>query len=322
MAVKRPVPRRAAPRLRAHASRPRHGARPRVRALCRRSRGRRSTTSRRSCVARGALRRRATGRVARLAGGAAATRASAAVRAFRELHASSVDFHRWVQFELDRQLGGRRRRGARARAAASACTRISRSAARARGSDAWAFPDLFVAAASSVGAPPDPYSRRRGRTGGSRRSTRARSRAAATLLDRLLRAALPPRRRAAHRPRDGPLPPCSGSRPARAARDGAYVRFPADDLLGILALESVRARRARRRRGPRHRAARACRRGLAKWGMLSSQGAVLRARRAWRLQRAQRLSAALARDGEHARHADARRLLARPRHRLLRRSSA
>jgi 4-alpha-glucanotransferase len=82
---------------------------------------------------------------------------SAGVRSFRERHEREIDFHAWLQFELDRQL-----------AAACAAARDEGLAigvyadlalgSAPGGSDTWTWPGLFASGAT-VGAPPDGFSR-------------------------------------------------------------------------------------------------------------------------------------------------------------------
>jgi 4-alpha-glucanotransferase len=82
-------------------------------------------------------------------------RSPAALRAFREERAREISFHVFVQFELDRQL---EQVQARARAAGMRVGLYQDLAVGSLASsfDAWRFPDLFVLDAS-IGAPPDAY---------------------------------------------------------------------------------------------------------------------------------------------------------------------
>jgi 4-alpha-glucanotransferase len=164
---------------------------------------------------------------------------SSAVAAFAEDERETVELHAFLQFQLEQQLRD--------------CRRQARSAGMAIGiygdlalgdspssADIWAAPERYARGAS-VGAPPDAYSDTgqgwglvplhplrmraegyRGFVGLVRRAFRQMGMLRIDHVMGLCRQFWVP---------DG-----------ATALDGGYVRFPQDDLLGILALESRRAR--------------------------------------------------------------------------------
>jgi 4-alpha-glucanotransferase len=156
---------------------------------------------------------------------------SDAVARFAAAHDDRVRFHQWVQWLLDRQL-----------ARAAEAVRLLHDfpvGVDANGSDAWAWQDV-IATDTTVGAPPDRFARQ-GQDWGLPPFIphRLRARAYEPFVETL---------RGAFRHGGGLridhvmglfrlywIP--SGHGPA----DGGYVRYPARDLLRILALESVRA---------------------------------------------------------------------------------
>jgi 4-alpha-glucanotransferase len=156
---------------------------------------------------------------------------TAGVRAFAAAHAERIAFHEWLQWLVDRQL-----------AAAGEGIRLMQDlpiGVNPDGADAWIWQDI-LAADTSVGAPPDRYIVN-GQDWGLPPFVPHRLAAAGyEPFVQTVRAAL---RHAGGLRIDHVMglfrlfwiP--QGLTPA----EGAFVRYPADDLLGIVALESVRA---------------------------------------------------------------------------------
>jgi 4-alpha-glucanotransferase len=164
--------------------------------------------------------------------------ASDAVRAFGAAAAGAVDRHCFVQFELERQLGTAAAAARGHGMPVGVYQDLALGSAR-RGSDPWAFPDLFLDRLD-VGAPPDDYSP----IGQNWRlpplDPRHLAESGYDYWIRLVRAAL--RHAGALRIdhvmglfRQYWIPA------GEPGTHGAYMRFPSADLLGILALESERA---------------------------------------------------------------------------------
>lgn len=82
---------------------------------------------------------------------------SEAVRTFAEQRDGAIEFHAWIQFELDRQLGEVAREALEAGLTIGLCTDLALGSSGG-GSDTWRQPGLFARAAK-VGAPPDAFSR-------------------------------------------------------------------------------------------------------------------------------------------------------------------
>jgi 4-alpha-glucanotransferase len=157
---------------------------------------------------------------------------SPAVARFVSEHADRVHFHQWLQWLFDEQL-----------AAAADGRRVMQDlpiGVDPNGADAWAWQDVF-ASGVSVGAPPDEFNRR-GQDWGLPPFIPHKLRAAdyGPFID-TLRATL---RHAGGLRIDHVMGLFRlfwvpvGMEPSR----GAYVRYDADELLSIVALESVRAR--------------------------------------------------------------------------------
>jgi 4-alpha-glucanotransferase len=162
---------------------------------------------------------------------------SPAVDAFQRAHAEEIDFHAWVQFELDRQLAGLGDRARELGLPIGLYTDLALGSG-AGGSDVWAHARLF-ARGVTVGAPPDAFSQagqdwsfpplapgRLAEGGFSfwwRLVDGALAHAGALRLDHALGL-----RRLFWIPEGAP------------ASEGAYVTYPEPDLLGLLALGSHR----------------------------------------------------------------------------------
>jgi 4-alpha-glucanotransferase len=162
---------------------------------------------------------------------------SAAVNEIRGELADRVDYHRWLQFELDRQLGDAAMDASREGLSLGLYQDLAVGSAPS-GSDVWAHPELFLHGAT-VGAPPDMYSDEGQNWGLPAINPHVLRSTQYEYWVRVLRSGF--RHTGALRIDHAlglfrmfwvPL--------GESAREGAYVKSFSDELFGILALESVR----------------------------------------------------------------------------------
>ena len=160
-----------------------------------------------------------------------------AVTALRTELAERVDHHRWLQFEMDRQMGSVASDATRAGLALGVYQDLAVGSAPS-GSDVWSNPRLFVPGAT-VGAPPDMYSDEGQNWGLPAINPHVLRETRYDYWVRLLRAGF---RHSGALRLDHALGlfrmfwvPLGAS-----AREGTFVKSFTNDLFGILALESVR----------------------------------------------------------------------------------
>jgi 4-alpha-glucanotransferase len=160
------------------------------------------------------------------------------VAAFREAHADAVAFRAWLQFELDRQLAGA---AAAARDAGLAIGLYQDLAVGSAGdsADTWMAPALFAEGAS-VGAPPDDYAPEGQNWGLPPFDPHALRADGYRFFTELLRASFAHAGALRIDHAMGLLRLFWIPRGMRGDA-GTYVRQRADDLFGVLALESRRA---------------------------------------------------------------------------------
>jgi 4-alpha-glucanotransferase len=160
-----------------------------------------------------------------------------AVAQLRHRLAQRVDYHRWLQFEIDRQLGCAAFDAMRAGLTLGLYQDLAVGSA-ASGSDVWANPELFLQGVT-VGAPPDMYSDDGQNWGLPAINPHVLRATGYDYWVRLLRAGF--RHTGALRIDHAlglfrmfwvPF--------GHSAKEGAYVRSFTEELFGILALESVR----------------------------------------------------------------------------------
>jgi 4-alpha-glucanotransferase len=162
---------------------------------------------------------------------------SGEVRRFRQQHAESVDFHRYVQFELDRQLEVCARAGSEAGPPVGLLQDLALGSAAA-GADDWLFPGIF-APDVRIGAPPDAFNADGQDWGLPPLNPHRMREQGYDYWIQLLRASCS-HARALRIDHAMALTRLYWIPPGHSPRDGAYVRYPVRDLLGILALESQR----------------------------------------------------------------------------------